>query len=173
MQINVKEIKNKLDNGEQLMLIDVRSRPEYHSERVDTPCLCNQPLDKIEALSADKSATLYLLCQTGHRSQQAQERLLDAGYHKVISITGGLDAWKREQYPITKTPGSFPIIRQVQIAAGALVLAGSVAAITVNPTWMWLPAFVGAGIVMAGITGYCGMALMLARMPWNKSMQSS
>jgi rhodanese-related sulfurtransferase len=69
---------------------------------------------------------------------------------------------------VTNRTAPLPIMRQVQIAAGLLVLLGIALAVLVSPWFMALPAFVGAGLVLAGLTGFCGMANLLRHMPWNR-----
>ncbi len=172
MKISVQELKERLDQGESIRLVDVRTQPEFHSERVDHEDLDHQPLDSIEALEARSGERIYLICQTGHRSALAQRRLQAKG-HDVVSVDGGLNAWKAAKLPVTRTAGTFPIMRQVQIAAGLLILTGTLGSIFIAPGWIWLAVFVGAGLTQAGLTGFCGLALLLGRMPWNKAMQTN
>jgi rhodanese-related sulfurtransferase len=109
-------------------------------------------------------------CNSGNRTSQAAERLLSAGFRKSYHLEGGLQAWKRAGLPvITDRKAPLPIMRQVQIVAGSLVLLGIVLAALVSPWFMALSAFVGAGLMVAGITGVCGMANLLLYMPWNRS----
>lgn len=85
-------------------------------------------------------------------------------------LDGGLDGWKKAGLA-TRADRKAPleIMRQVQITAGSIVVAGAILAATVNPAFIWLSAFIGAGLaVFAGSTGWCGMAKMLAVMPWNR-----
>ena len=58
--------------------------------------------------------------------------------------------------------------RQVRIAAGFLALLGALLGFFVHPNYFGLYAFVGAGLMFAGITDTCGMAMLIARMPWNQ-----
>jgi rhodanese-related sulfurtransferase len=62
-----------------------------------------------------------------------------------------------------------PLMQQVQIVAGSLVLLGVVLGYLLNPAFFLLSGFVGAGLLFAGLSGWCGMALLLAKMPWNRS----
>ncbi len=170
MKISVQELKERLDRGENIRLVDVRTRPEFHSERVDLDTLDHVPLDSIETIDAVRGERVHLICQTGHRSAQAQRRLAARG-HDAVSVDGGLNAWKAAELPVTRTSGTFPIMRQVQIAAGLLVLTGTLGSLFVSEDWIWLAVLVGAGLTQAGLTGFCGLALLLGRMPWNKAMQ--
>lgn len=84
-------------------------------------------------------------------------------------LEGGIDAWKKAGLPVAfdrKAP--IPTMRQVQIVAGSLVVLGTVLGATVAPAFYALSAFVGAGLVFAGVTGFCGMERVLALMPWNR-----
>lgn len=170
MQISVQELKERLDHGESIRLVDVRTSPEFHSERIGHEGLDHLPLDHIETIGAHSDEPLFLICQTGHRSALAQQRLQARGHTQVVTVTGGLNAWKAARLPMTKTAGTFPIMRQVQIAAGLLILLGSLGSIYLSPAWIWLAVLVGAGLTQAGITGFCGLALLLSRMPWNRAM---
>jgi rhodanese-related sulfurtransferase len=97
--------------------------------------------------------------------------LLDRG--DAVLLDGGLAAWKHAGLPVVADRRApLPIMRQVQIAAGSLVLLGVILAVLVSPWFMALSAFVGAGLVMAGVTGFCGLANLLAHMPWNRRSQA-
>jgi len=149
--------------------VDVRSAAEFHSERFDVSPLLNHPLDRIDNLDLAKDAEIYLSCRSGNRSGQAQARLQALGFSHVINVEGGFLAWHAAGLPETKTKGQFPIMRQVQIAAGSLVLLGALGSLFLTPALIWLAVFVGAGLTFAGLSGWCGMALLLGAMPWNKT----
>ena len=85
------------------------------------------------------------------------------GYPRKSTI----ERWQKEGLPVCHEKAPFPLFRQIQIGAGALVLLGILGSYVWHPMF-WLSAFVGAGLVFAGITGFCGLGLLLARMPWNK-----
>jgi hypothetical protein len=61
-----------------------------------------------------------------------------------------------------------PVDRQVQLIAGTMVLTGVALGTLVNPWFLVISAFFGAGLTFAGATGTCGLALMLMKMPWNR-----
>ncbi len=109
-------------------------------------------------------------CRSGVRTLGNAARLSNAaGKCEAYILEGGLDAWKRAGLPITlDRTQPIDIMRQVQITAGSLVLLGIMLGATVSPFIYALSAFVGAGLVFAGSTGFCGMAYVLARMPWNR-----
>jgi len=168
MQTSVKELYQKLNRGVVKHLVDVRSPAEFHSERFNVQPLLNHPLDQIDSLNLPKDAEIYLTCRSGKRSGEAQARLKELGFMNVINVEGGFLAWHAAGYPETKTKGQFPIMRQVQIVAGSLVLLGALGSLLLNPALIWLAVFVGAGLTFAGLSGWCGMAMLLGVMPWNK-----
>ena len=115
-----------------------------------------------------KDQPVYLLCRSGARAAKAVEKLARAGFASGVVVTGGTLAWQEAGLPVER--GTVKVIsleRQVRIAAGSLVVIGVVLAKLVNPWFIGLSACVGAGLVFAGITDFCGMGLLLARLPWN------
>jgi rhodanese-related sulfurtransferase len=116
---------------------------------------------------------LYLLCRTGTRAQQAWKRLHDAGFTHVVCVEGGTEAWEQAGLPVVRGRGVIALDRQVRIAAGLLVLLGVGLSILVHPAFVALSAFVGTGLLFAGITDTCGMAMLLAKMPWNQMREDS
>ncbi|MGY2979977.1 rhodanese-like domain-containing protein [Thermostichus sp. OS-CIW-30] len=168
-EIDALTLKQWLDQG-RVQLIDVREPGEYADERI--PGAINMPLStfdpaKVPASTPEKPVVLH--CRMGSRSIRVGCQLLDRGWPEVISLKGGIEAWKVAKLPVTRTQNApISIMRQVQIAAGSLVLTGTLLGAFVNPWWLLLSGFVGAGLVFAGVTNTCGMALLLARMPWNR-----
>lgn len=148
-------------------LIDIRSPDEHARERIAGAK--NVPLEQLspDAMSGE---VLVFHCRSGMRTGQAESRLsAAAGERGCYIVEGGLNAWASAGLPIEKAPGApIEMQRQVMIAAGLLVLAGSLLSLWVSPALIWLPVFVGAGLTFAGITGFCGMARLLALMPWNR-----
>ncbi|MBI3557454.1 MAG: DUF2892 domain-containing protein, partial [Deltaproteobacteria bacterium] len=89
---------------------------------------------------------------------------------KITVYEGGIQAWKAKGNPtVCAKGGHFPIMRQVQIVAGSLVLGSVLAVLFVDPRFIYLAGFVGAGLTFAGVSGICMMAELLARLPWNRS----
>ena len=131
----------------------------------------NVPLDQLgKATISSSGATqpLYVICQSGGRARQACEKIMCAGYLNVVSIEGGTQAWVAAGLPVVRGKAVMSLERQVRIAAGLLVLVGTVLGYFVHRYWLGLPAFVGAGLAFAGITDTCGMGMLLAKMPWNQ-----
>ena len=132
----------------------------------------NVPLDKIEKTGAaavgDTKGELCLICESGKRAALAATRLGESETEGALVVEGGIAQWKAAGFPTEGEQGVISIERQVRIAAGSLVLAGVMLAAWVHPGFLVLPGFVGAGLMFAGITGACGMGLLLAKMPWNR-----
>ncbi|MCO5144422.1 MAG: rhodanese-like domain-containing protein [Oligoflexia bacterium] len=166
--LEAKELKVKLDNEEKICLVDVRSIDEYRSGHV--PKAICMPLDQIESKleQLPKDKLLVLNCQSGNRSKKAREVLASHGYTNILELEGGFNAWVKSDLPIKRNKKSIPIMRQVQISAGLLVAVGTIAGLTISTNFLFLPLFVGCGLTFAGLSGWCGMALLLEKMPWNR-----
>lgn len=161
------------ENPNDYYLVDVRSPGEHRSAHLPGSDL--RPIDSFNAEEAKavKSAAgqkkVCFICQSGKRSQTAQKVWQKAGLEGAMQLDGGLNAWDREGLPLNKGQGSIiPLDRQVRIAAGALVFLGTLLGVFASSWFLIVPAFVGAGLVFAGVTDTCGMAMMLAKMPWNR-----
>ena len=110
-----------------------------------------------------------VVCYTGKRSEQACRKLEAAGIEGLRSLEGGLELWERMKLPLERSAkAGISIIRQVHIIAGSMIFIGVLLSVQVSPWWAILPGFFGAGLLFAGLTGFCGMGLMLAKMPWNR-----
>ncbi len=154
-----------------VILLDVRTPSEFSARRARGAR--NIPLDTIpDTLAAGilpKEAIICVLCEKGGRAAIAAEHLLKAGHRDVHVVTGGTQAWASEGLPLEGTGRkTISIERQVRIGAGSLVLLGVILGFLMNPGFFALSAFIGAGLVFAGITDWCGMGLLLARAPWNR-----
>ncbi len=152
--------------GQDVDLIDVRTPVEFREVHVDFAR--NVPLDRLDAKQNGSGKPLYVICRSGTRGKQACERLLSFGVTDVVNVEGGTLAWEQAGLPVIRGKKAISLERQVRIAAGTLVLVGSVLGAFVHPYWIGLAAFVGAGLAFAGVTDTCGMAMLLARMPWNQ-----
>ena len=158
--------------GRPVDLIDVRTPVEYRE--VHVPFARNLPLDRLDPAAVQQNLTapagepLYIVCRSGGRGRQACEKLLAAGL-TVCNVEGGTQAWADAGLPVVRGKKAISLERQVRIAAGLLVLVGAALGWLVHPGFFGLSAFVGAGLVFAGVTDTCGMGLLLARMPWNRA----
>jgi rhodanese-related sulfurtransferase len=151
------------------LFLDVRTPAEYQEMHIQGAVL--HPLSdlnpsKVQELTAGKHGCV-VICRSGGRARQASEKLITSGVANVVVLEGGVTAWDSAGLPVVRGQKTISLERQVRIAAGALVFIGSLLGYFVNPAWIALSAFVGAGLMFAGITDTCGMALMLAKMPWN------
>jgi rhodanese-related sulfurtransferase len=151
-------------------LLDVRTPVEFRE--VHAADARNLPLNRLEPATVMQTRSqdepLYLICLSGSRGQQACEKFLAAGFTNVVNVEGGTLAWAECGLPVVRGQKAIALERQVRIAAGSLVLLGVLLGWLVHPVFLGLSAFVGAGLVFAGITDTCGMGMMLARMPWNQ-----
>ena len=157
------EAKRLAESGARL--IDIRGRDEF--ARIRAPGAENRPLDELDKVEHD--GPVVFLCRSGMRTAGNAAKLAGCCGGEAYILEGGLDAWKAAGLPVEQDRGPpLEIMRQVQIAAGTLVLLGVALGFLATPVLFGLAAFVGAGLVMAGATGWCGMARLLAAMPWNR-----
>jgi len=146
-------------------LIDIRGRDEF--ARVRAPGAENRPLDEFDTVEDD--GPVVFLCRSGMRTSGNAAKLAACCHGEAYILDGGLNAWQAAGLPVEEDRGApLELLRQVQIAAGSLVLIGVVLGFVWSPVLFGLSAFVGAGLVMAGATGWCGLAHLLAIMPWNR-----
>jgi rhodanese-related sulfurtransferase len=153
--------------SQRVAVIDVREPMEYAAGHIAGSL--NVPLSRLHQADLP-TGPLVLVCQSGNRSARGVQTLLERGYaHPVSDLEGGLPSWQQAGLPVRRLKNApLPLMRQVQIAAGSLVLLGLILSSTVAPAWILLSWFVGAGLVFAGVSGFCGMARLLAVMPWNR-----
>lgn len=154
-------------HAQRVAVIDVREPMEYASGHIAGSV--NVPLARLHQAQLPRGP-LVLVCQSGNRSRKGVQTLLQQGHPDPVSdLASGLPSWQQAGLPVRKLKNApLPLMRQVQIAAGSLVLLGVILSQTVAPGWIWLSGFVGAGLTFAGLSGFCGMARLLAVMPWNK-----
>jgi len=154
------------------MLVDVREADEHARTRI--PGAHNLPLSQLEEaeLAVQAGQTVLFHCRSGARTQGHAARLAaKAGACEAYVVEGGLDAWRGAGLPVAEDRRQpIELMRQVQIIAGSMALLGAVLGFTVSPWFHALSAAVGAGLVFAGVSGFCGMATLLRRMPWNRAL---
>ncbi|HEX7655218.1 MAG TPA: rhodanese-like domain-containing protein [Verrucomicrobiae bacterium] len=168
-QITPRELAEIRTAQPAVTVLDVRTVVEF--AEVHATGARNVPLDELNpaALGLAPTEPVYLLCRSGQRAAKAADKLARAGFQSPVVVTGGTLAWVAAGLPVTR--GETKVIsleRQVRIAAGFLVLTGVLLGWFVHRAFFGLAGFVGAGLIFAGITDFCGMGLLLARMPWNK-----
>jgi rhodanese-related sulfurtransferase len=168
--ITPQELSERKQRGESINLIDVRTSVEYRE--VHAQFARNVPLDQLNPTDVlaghDTEEPLYVICRSGSRASKAAEAIVAAGFHNVVNVEGGTQAWDAAGLPVVRGQKAVSLERQVRIVAGLLVLTGALLGYFVNVNFLWLSAFVGAGLTFAGITDTCGMGMMLAKMPWNQ-----
>ncbi|HAV2162957.1 rhodanese family protein [Enterobacter cloacae] len=156
-----------IDDGAKL--IDIRDPDEYAREHI--PAAQSVPLDTLPgALKAGAGETVIFHCQSGARTSNNAARLAQAASPaQALVVEGGIQGWKQAGLPTVEDKSQpLPLMRQVQIAAGLLILCGVVLGYTLSSGFFLLSGFVGAGLLFAGLTGFCGMARLLRVMPWNR-----
>jgi rhodanese-related sulfurtransferase len=175
--ITPEEIQELQRRGRAVELIDVRTPAEYREVHAEPARLV--PLDSLDpdaimrARNRSEGEPLYTICRSGTRGRQAAEKFHAAGYTNVVNVEGGTLAWERAGLPVVRGKKTISLERQVRIAAGSLVALGTALGAFVHPAFLALPAFVGAGLIFAGVTDTCGMGMLLARMPWNGAGESA
>ena len=166
------KLKDAIESGN-AEIIDVRTPLEFREVHVQTAR--NVPLDGLDphelmnGRNGSAEKPLYIICKSGSRGQKACSKIADCGYENVCNIEGGTDGCIAAGLPVVRGKKAMSLERQVRIAAGAIVLAGSVAAMATGIVWFAaIPAFMGAGLSFSGITDSCAMGLLIAKMPWNQ-----
>ncbi|MEM9445327.1 MAG: rhodanese-like domain-containing protein [Verrucomicrobiota bacterium] len=155
------------------LLVDVRTKPEYeamHARGAEHLPLDSLTIEKASELRRKvfEDEQILLLCKSGKRASRAASIFSKAGHPDVCVVEGGTDQWVQANLPHLRGPKMMSLERQVRIAAGVLVAVGAALTYWVNPAFTIVPAFVGCGLVFAGLTDWCGMGLLLAKMPWNR-----
>lgn len=166
--LSPEEARRRISGGT-AVLVDIREADEFARRHVAGAV--SQPLSRLEAahLSVDPGRDVIFTCRSGMRTAGACDRLAARVSGPAFVLEGGVDAWDKAGLPLaTDANAPLEIMRQVQIGAGSMVLAGVLLGLTVNPLWFGLAAFMGAGLTFAGATGFCGMARLLMLAPWNR-----
>jgi len=171
MKLTAQQVQQDLQSGKRITLIDVRTPVEHSEMRIAGSVL--MPLDRLNPTEAKSAAAgaehCVLICHGGKRAEQAFQKLQAAGCENLAVLEGGVSAWESAGLPLERSArNGLPLMRQVQLIIGVLALTGSILALTVHKNFALMPAFLGAGLTMAGSTGWCGLAILLSKMPWNR-----
>lgn len=164
-----KEVIGTERNNPSVDFINVCTPAEYQEKHIQG--VRSVPLDEIEQHLGEfrDKKTIYVHCRSGRRGVAAIEKLAALGVKaELVNVEGGLLAWEEAGYGTANVSSRLPLMRQTFIAAGALIILAHLLAVTVSPAWIVLSVAVGAGLFFAGLTGWCGMTLLLAKMPWNR-----
>jgi len=168
-EINLAEFKSALESDDSnAIFIDVRTTAEYKTEHIDK--VQNIPLDEVEKRVDELKPykKIYLHCQSGIRCHKAFEKIEKSIGPSIIVFTGGIEAWKNANYLLVRNSKVLPIMRQVMITAGSLVLIGLLIFTFGHSAGLYLVVFVGCGLLFSGFSGWCGLAKFLGLMPWNR-----
>jgi rhodanese-related sulfurtransferase len=170
--VSPRELSRLLAEGCSLEMFDVRTPAEYAAEHVPGARLI--PLDELDAAAflrqrGPGGQPIYVLCQSGSRARRAIEMFERAGFHGCVLVEGGTQAWIDAGLPVNRGKSKvLPLMRQVQLTVGFVSAVGAALALAVNPWFAVVPLLAGCGLLFAGLSGFCGLALLLAKMPWNR-----
>ncbi len=162
------EAYSRLKDGT-IRLIDIRSASEFAQISIDGSLLAPLPIIKLQNLNetGPEQKDVVFLCRTGKRTENASQTLLKL-FPNAYMLDGGIEAWNNAKFPLrVSKKQSIPLERQILISAGSLVLLGVLGSLLWNPL-LYLAGFVGAGLIFAGVSGFCGLGILLSKMPWNK-----
>ena len=166
--ITPQELRKRLQKKE-VVLIDVREPFEHKAEYIENAI--SIPLQQVgsDAL-VGTSKPIVLHCNSGLRSDNACRKLLAENPQlDIYVLTGGIKGWKAAGFEVRQSSSHvLPLDRQVQITVGSFITLGMLLGTFVNHWFYVIPTFFGLGLCFAGLTGWCGMALLLSKMPWNR-----
>ncbi len=172
--VTAKQAKAWLDK-DQAIIVDVREPGEHGAQAIPNAILL--PLGKVNESAVPEASgkKLILHCKSGNRGSKACAKLLKENPNlELYNLEGGIDAWEKAGFEVKKSGKLFlPLDQQVQLTIGAFVLIGIVLGYTTHPGFLILSAFFALGLINAGLTGWCGLAMMMAKMPWNQQYSCS
>ena len=150
-------------------MLDVRTPAEFRS--VHAIGAVNHPMESFncDQMEYSRDQEIHVICQAGGRSMKISEKMEAGGFSNIVNIEGGTSAWQSSGLPVVTGKKVMSLERQVRIAAGSLIVIGALVGQFVHPGGFGLSAFVGAGLVFAGVTDTCGMGMIIAKMPWNRA----
>jgi rhodanese-related sulfurtransferase len=170
--LRVEELVGLMSERPDVRLLDVRTPGEYAG--VHIPGAYNVPLDTLGEHAAEIRATVdepvVLICQSGARARQAESALKECSMTNLHVLEGGMNGWVAAGETVNRGAPRVSLERQVRMAAGSVAAIGGVLALVATPAWAVLPVLVGSGLVFAGVTDRCGLAMLLARLPYNRAV---
>ena len=171
--VSASDVYKIISKGEEVKLLDVRSPLEFSEAHIKDAV--NIPLNmlgaKLQELSAS-GGSYIVLCRTGSRSPMAADMMMQSGIHQVRVMDGGMVAWQKEGFPVIKGEGGVSLERQVRVIAGSLVLFGTLMAF-VDWRFIFISIFISCGLIYAGLSDNCLMAMLLMKLPYNKKLYSA
>ena len=176
-EITPRQLHDRILKDEGIQLLDVRSSSEHEKVHISGVQLI--PLSELDADTfAHESGfatdqPLYIFCASGNRAKHAASKLVKLGYGQCNVVEGGMQAWIIAGLPVSRgTSAMVSMENQVRIVAGGIVLSAVLLTQFVNPVFVWLSGFVGVGLLISGFTEWCGIRMLLARMPWNQNSEA-
>jgi rhodanese-related sulfurtransferase len=171
MMIQANQLEQVLQSGKRVALIDVRTPVEHDEMHIAGSQL--MPLDRLDPGAVKKAAAnadqCVIICRSGKRAEQAYQKLRAAGCDNLVILDGGVMSWESAGLALNRSARKrLPLMRQVQLVIGAGAFVGSILALTVHRDFALIPAVLGGGLMLAGATGWCGLAVVFSKMPWNK-----
>ena len=171
MKLSCQDLEKLLQSDQDLQILDVRTPREYRQVHLEGSQ--NIPLDQLDPQHHVGQGTVVVICASGYRAQQACKKLAVRKGCTPLVLEGGLRAWERSGGQVQRTASSsWSLERQVRLIAGTMAAAGGVLALTVHPWFAALPTAVGLGLIHAGMTDQCLMALLLTHLPFNHNERS-
>jgi rhodanese-related sulfurtransferase len=162
------------EGGAPAHLVDVRSPAEYANGHAAGAV--SIPIEEMDAaqlesrfgVNAGLAEPLHLICTSGLRAEQAARKLQAQGLHNLALVEGGTQAWSQQGLPLQRATVGVSLVRQTQIALGMLIVLLLAKGILLHPLFYVLTGLLGSGLIVSGLTARCGLAALLARMPWNR-----
>lgn len=165
-QLSPAETRRRVEHG-LAVLVDIREPDEHARECIAVAR--SLPLSQFaDGTASSEALPVVFHCQSGNRTAVNADRLSRCGAREVFVMEGGLNAWKAAGLPtVVDRRQPLPLQRQVMIAAGSIIVVSLALAYAVSPWFGGVTLFMGCGLTFAGISGWCGLAKLLERMPWN------
>ena len=164
------ELAQFLREHPEARLLDVRTPGEFESQHIAGAY--NVPLDQLgehgHEIRARVADPVILICRSGQRARKAEDALAATGMRNLHILDGGMTAWVAAGRPVRQRTPRMSLERQVRVAAGGLAATGALLALVANPLFAAIPAFIGSGLVFAGITDTCALGMLLAKLPYNR-----
>ena len=172
--VTPRDAARMLERGEAI-IVDVREPDEHRREHVAGAALHPSSAFTASGFPAARPGSVTLvLCRSGTRAGKVAGALRAAGRTDACVIEGGITGWRAAGLPVvTDSKAPLPVVRQVMITVGILLIAFTALAAAVSPWFLVGTGFMGAGLLFAGATGICAMANVLAKMPWNRPRPAS
>lgn len=169
-RIDPQTLEQWLSQGTEVRVLDVRSPAEY--EGVHIPGAYNVPLDTLgehaEDIQRHVEEPVVLVCRSGMRASQAEQRLAGAGMGNIKVLEGGMLAWEQAVGRVNRGVARWDLERQVRLVAGSIVLASIVASVWA-PSARYVAGAIGAGLTVAALTNTCAMGMVLSKLPYNRA----